>query len=90
MLPQIEIHFIEFFSIKGKTFIIGNICRPHGGCLELFLNTMEDILCEVLGKYRTSKVFIMGEYNIDLLKSNRITMYFKYFTMMSPFGIRSN
>ena len=40
---------------------------------------MEDILLEVLGKYGAYNVSIMGDFNIDLQKSNRNKMYFKLF-----------
>ena len=87
ILPQAETLFVEF-SIKDKAYIIGSIYRLPGGCLELFLSTLEDILCEVLNKHGTSKVFIMVDYNIDLQKFNMNKMYFTYFTMMISFGYR--
>ena len=56
-----------------KMYIICNFYRPLGGCLEL-------------GKNNTAKVFIMGDYNIDLLEVGKNKIYYDYHTMMNSSG----
>ena len=69
MLPQL-VTLIMQSSIKSKMYIISNIYRPHAGCLELFLKTMKDILCEVSAKYKIFKVFMLGHYIMNLITNN--------------------
>ena len=38
---------------------------------------MEEMLYEILDKYSTAKVFIIGDYNIGLLKLNRNKKYYR-------------
>ena len=55
------------------------------GYLELVLNSVEEFCCEIINKCGTSNVFILGRYNINLLKLNRKKLYLNYFTRMSFF-----
>ena len=59
--------FVELVSPgEGKKEIIGVIYRPPGGDLPEFNNEIK----KMLPKLRGANAYIMGDYNVDLLKAD--------------------
>lgn len=65
-LPHIETLFIEI--LKPFRFIVGVVYRPPNSSFSDFLESMENIL-ELLSNLKT-ECYLMGDYNINLLKTN--------------------
>ena len=60
----IESQFIEL--TKPKNLIVGVIYRPPNDKLELFKNSLSELLQKIDSQKK--KCFLMGDFNIDLLK----------------------
>ena len=65
---EFESIFIET-TINSKPAIIGNIYRPPNGDIENFIGTLTRILR--IAQAEKKSIFLMGDYNIDLLKFDR-------------------
>ena len=63
----IETKFIEIINDNGKNIIIGVIYRPLNNNFDTFKNTINEILEKIDKENKLS--YLMGDYNIDLLKS---------------------
>ena len=63
----LESVFIEIVRTgEGKRKIVGVIYRPPGGNLNEFNSKLDQVLSQLRG----TEAYIMGDYNIDLLKSD--------------------
>ena len=79
---HIECIFIKI-TIRGHTYFIGLVYRPPNSNITEFSNTMHSILDKVASK----PCYIMGDYNLDLLKHEihhptenfLVIMYANYF-----------
>lgn len=64
---------IECAAIEGKIsidkIIIINIYRPPNGDINIFLQKINEILSTLVPEKET--VFLLGDFNIDLLKANK-------------------
>ena len=63
---DVESLFIEIVREGGKkNVVVGVVYRPPSGNITLF----NDEMAQVLSKIGTTEAYIMGDYNVDLLKS---------------------
>ena len=83
--PFIESVFVEM-TVDGKKRIVGNIYRPPNSDIVSFLSKLYEILVIIMQLKRECPVFIMGDFNMDLLKLNTNVRYIEYFKLMSSFG----
>ena len=67
MNDHIETVFIEFSDMNNTKCILGTIYRPPNTNIDEFLNGMNKILQAVQNENK--KCYIMGDYNVDLLKT---------------------
>ena len=65
---NIEIQCITYKNNSGKRYIICNVYRPPRGDMDIFIDTIEDIVGEVM-KSKSENVYFLGDFNIDLLDS---------------------
>ena len=74
---QLESTFIEIVVPRGKNIIIGCVYRHHG----IELNEFNELFTPILDKTNKEKKLacIAGDYNIDLLKINKIKQIEDYF-----------
>ena len=71
MNDSIESLFVEVegTEVSNNNTIVGVIYRPPKGDLELFLNTINEMLLKLNQENKT--LYIMGDFNLDLLKINQ-------------------
>ena len=70
-------------TVDGKKRIVGNIYRPPNSDIVSFLSKLYEILVIIMQLKRECPVFIMGDFNMDLLKLNTNVRYIEYFKLMS-------
>ena len=66
--------FVEINPNRGNSVIVGVIYRPSSGKIENFNDQPESIPSQIP---ENTRAYIMGDYNIDMFKDNRITSAFE-------------
>ena len=70
--PDIHIHgcdlFIEIISDKHKNKVVGVIYRPPHNVTDVFLDKLDEYFNTITRENKT--VFLMGDYNIDMTKTD--------------------
>ena len=74
---ELESTFIEIVVPRGKNFIVGCVYRHHG----IEQNEFNELFTSILDKTNKEKKIacIAGDYNIDLLKINKLKQIDDYF-----------
>ena len=83
-LDDTENLFIEIINEKSKNIIIGTIYRPPNNRFNKFENNLKTILTK-LDKCN-KPCYIMGDFNIDLLKYNYCNFSTEFFNQFSSSG----
>ena len=84
MRPYFESIFVEYRRGK-ENFLIGNIYRPPNSDINSFLELLESILSSIQTNFSEHKIYMVGDYNLDLFRlseSHPILNYFNCFTSM--------
>ena len=79
---RVESIFIKF---KSKN-LPGSFYRPPYSSIEIFTENLSSILTISICEHHSSKVFLIGEVNLDLLKIGVNSKYLKYYSLMSSYG----
>ena len=85
MTAHVETIFVRF-SVGARRYIVGNFYRPPGATVELFNTTVDEILREILSRFDSSYVMLVGDFNIDLFKVGRFSRYFDFYALMTSYG----
>ena len=88
--PDIEIFdegvfesaFIEVMN-KGKSFIVGVIYRPPDSDMTRFFDNLELVLDKINGK----RSYLMGDFNLDLIKTDQHPATGKFLNSMNSMGL---
>ena len=83
---NIESLFIEIINENYKNVIIGTIYRPPNNKFRDFECDLKDILSKLDKKNKPC--YIMGDFNIDLLKYNKCNFSNQFFNQFSSSGYR--
>ena len=62
----LESLFIEI-TCKGESHLVGVVYRPPGSDVSLFSQHLET----VLDKVKNKRCYLMGDFNLDLIKSDQ-------------------
>ena len=65
---------MEITPNRGNSVIVGVIYRPPSEKIENFNDQLESILSQI---HENTRAYIMGDYNIDIFKDNKITSAFE-------------
>ena len=90
-----EFSFIEdglgciFISFKflGEHFLIGNLYRPPRGNLNIFIERLSGILENCLRNFAGYKLYILGDFNINILRYIDCTTVQSFLNMMFSYGL---
>ena len=85
---ELESFFIEIINCKGKNQIVGTIYRHPCMNEDLFINAYLGPLSDKLAKVQKD-IYIAGDFNFDLLKSDHSSTGEFYEKMMSSFLLPS-
>lgn len=75
--------FIYLLTEDGSRFMAGSIYRPPGSCMDIFNQEWETLLSTIQSKAKD--IFILGDFNIDLLKSQDHKLTGIFYNMMTSF-----
>ena len=78
-----ESMFLEIINENNKNTIVGVIYRPPKNCIDSFLDNFDQFLHKI--SEENKHVYLMGDYNIDLLAKNEIHST-KLITSLSSFA----
>ena len=67
---QLESSFIEIINTDSPNIIVGCIYKHPSMSIEEFTEDFIETLFQAISKERNKKVYLMGDFNIDLLKTN--------------------
>ena len=85
MTDHLESIFVECFIPGKKNVIFGVVYRPPQSNLDGFVNEMHTILLNPLFVNKT--IFLMGDYNINLLQCDENDHYDAFLNMMLSFSL---
>jgi exonuclease III len=85
MEDSLETVFIDF-SVGSSNYLVGNVYRPPAADFDKFLIILSDLLKYICTHYKSHRVFISGDFNVDLLKVNDSRYHLRYYSMMSSYG----
>ena len=78
-----ESTWVEIKNKKSKNIVCACIYRHPRSNLDEFHDYMERCLETLSGE---NKVFILGDFNIDLLKCEKVSSYDKFYNLMTCYG----
>ena len=84
-LDDVENVFVKFY-VRGKYYIVGNIYRPPRRNLCNFLGRLVTLLGSISFSYPNSRIYLMGDFNINLMKIEDNAKCFEYFSIRTSFG----
>jgi exonuclease III len=73
--------FLRFPQTNGSYFTTGVLYRPPGQDLEEFNNECSQLLCNL--SLKDKDTYILGDFNIDLLKTNNHTLTSNFMDIMT-------
>ena len=85
MHAHLEVVFIRFKK-SGKDYLVGQFYRPPGADLSSFLVEFTSILQTISVDFMNSIVYLMGDFNINLLQINSNAKYLDYYSLLLSFG----
>ena len=74
--------FIEIID-KGESYIVGVIYRPPGSDMSRFFEHLDNVFDKVSGK----RLYLMGDFNLDLIKNDQHTATGKFLNCMNSSGL---
>ena len=80
--------FVEIIDDKIKNKIVGIIYRPPNNLADAFLNRLDESLNKITQENK--EVYIMGDYNIDMTKSDTLALKFQNTLMSYAFNSHIN
>ena len=86
MESYLETIFVQVRLINGSSCLVGNFYRPPGGNINIFLTKIREILDTITCKFSNQKVYLMGDFNIDLFKISNNKYYSEYYSIMCSYG----
>jgi len=77
--------FIEIVNKHGKNMIIGVIYRPPNNSIDLFLEKLYECLHKI--SQENKQIYLMGDYNIDLLSATQNAINSKLVNILSSYTL---
>ena len=74
------------FRLDNVSFLVGNLYRPPNSELNEFISYIEDLLCLISREFVGFSVFLMGDFNLNLLKMNSNRKCFEFYTTLTSHG----
>ena len=82
---EFEAVWIEIINKVGKNKICGSIYRhPHQN-INAFIQYLEN--CLKIVNNENKEIYICGDFNIDLLKIESVSLYQEYYNLLCSFGL---
>ena len=85
MRPYIESVFVKISRGKEK-ILIGNIYRPPNSDVNSFLDLLDGVLSSIRDDFSQHKIYIMGDFNLDLFRVDESNPILNYFTCFMSMG----
>ena len=85
MYDCLECVFVRY-KHNGKDYLMGQFYRPPGADLSQFMVHFANILQIISVDFKDSIVYLMGDFNINLLLINSNTKYLDYYSLLLSFS----
>ena len=86
-LMQLDIESLTIFcKISSTPYVICSIYRLPAGVMAVFLRELNNILLKLTTRHKPTKCFIVGDFNINLLRTASGSSPLNYVTTMFSYG----